>query len=214
MSSGKNIFVPRILSSLHVTMSTNSNTPASLAQDYISNPRFHQHFTLDPTATHAALDVTYAEFGREADETSSVPTILLMPGMFASRFLGLSLHPIATKLGVRVLVVDRYVFWPPLKYLRCIVDSNANSINSPGMGGSSDVPLAQRVSVWVETVPRLLAHLGIQHVALASHSAGTIYLFNTLYHCRDLLYRNAPVTLLGTSIFPSVDRSSVCQSLV
>lgn len=88
-------------------MSANSSSPASLAQGYISNPRFHQKLTLEPAATHDALDVTYAEFGREPDEASSIPTILFMPGMFASRLLGLVLHPIATKLGVRVLVVDR-----------------------------------------------------------------------------------------------------------
>lgn len=88
-------------------MSANSSSPASIAQDYVSNPRFHQTLKLEPTATHGTLDVTYAEFGREPDEASAIPTILFMPGMFASRYLGLALHPIATKLGVRVLVVDR-----------------------------------------------------------------------------------------------------------
>lgn len=66
------------------------------------------------------------------------------------------------------------------------------------MGNSTDVPLAQRMSTWIETVPRLLAHLDIQHVSLASHSAGTMYLFNTLYHCRDILYPEKPMaTVLG-----------------
>ena len=70
------------------------------------------------------------------------------------------------------------------------------------MGNSTDVPLAQRMSTWIETVPRLLAHLGIQHVSLASHSAGTMYLLNTLYHCRDILYPEKPMaTLLGMSDF-------------
>lgn len=66
------------------------------------------------------------------------------------------------------------------------------------MGNTTDVPLAQRVPVWVEIVPKILAHLGIQHVALASHSAGTFYLLNTLYSCREILDpRNPTVTLLG-----------------
>jgi hypothetical protein len=66
------------------------------------------------------------------------------------------------------------------------------------MGNSTDVPLDQRVPVWVETVPRLLAHLDIQHVALASHSAGTIYLLNTLYSCREILDPKKPmVTFQG-----------------
>lgn len=82
------------------------------------------------------------------------------------------------------------------------------------MGGSTDVPLAQRVSTWIETVPRLLAHLGIQHVALVSHSAGTMYLFNTLSYCRDSLYPDAPVTLLGEFTGFSSGCLCVCKSLV
>lgn len=66
------------------------------------------------------------------------------------------------------------------------------------MGKTTDVPLAQRVSVWVEIVPLFLAHLGIQHVDLASHSAGTMYLMNTLYSCREILDPQSPrVTFLG-----------------
>lgn len=83
------------------------------------------------------------------------------------------------------------------------------------MGGSTDVPLSRRVSVWIETVQRLLAHLDIQRVALVSHSAGTIYLMNTLSHCRDILYPDAPVTLLGLFFvsFPT-GGLCVCQSAI
>lgn len=72
------------------------------------------------------------------------------------------------------------------------------------MGGSTDVPLAQRVAVWVELVPRLLAHLGIQRVALVSHSAGTIYLLNTLVYCRDILYLDRPAVVFLCMCFPLV----------
>lgn len=66
------------------------------------------------------------------------------------------------------------------------------------MGRSTDVALERRISVWVELVPRLLQHLGIRHVSLVSHSAGTMYLFNTLHHCRDVLHPERPfVALLG-----------------
>lgn len=66
------------------------------------------------------------------------------------------------------------------------------------MGRSTDVPLDQRISIWVELVPSLLQHLGIRHVSLVSHSAGTMYLLNTLYHCRSLLHPDRPfVALLG-----------------
>ncbi|CAI7622388.1 unnamed protein product [Penicillium glandicola] len=151
-------------------MEHNPESPRSFAASYVSNSRFHRSFTIEPTPTHGPLNVTYADYGREPDENGTTPTLLFMPGMFSSRYIGICLHAIAEKWGVRVLVVDR-----------------------PGMGNSTDVPLAQRVSTWIETVPRLLAHLGIQHVSLASHSAGTMYLFNTLYYCRDILYPEKPV---------------------
>ncbi|KAL2133771.1 hypothetical protein VTI74DRAFT_1708 [Chaetomium olivicolor] len=99
--------------------------------------------------------------------------------MFASRYLSVWMHAIAERLGVRVLVVDR-----------------------PGMGHSTDVPLRQRVNIWIELVPRLLAHLRIEHVALASHSAGTIYLLNTLLRCRNILHPNRPLVAL---VAPWVD---------
>ncbi|KAJ5333964.1 uncharacterized protein N7506_007747 [Penicillium brevicompactum] len=159
-------------------MAFNPNSPRSFALSYISNSRFHRCFTIESSVIDGPLKVSYAEYGKQPTESESVPTptLLLMPGMFSSRYLGVCLHAIAEKLGVRILVVDR-----------------------PGMGNTTDVPLAKRVSVWIEIVPRILAHLGIQHVALASHSAGTFYLLNTLYSCREILDpQNPTVTLLGT----------------
>ncbi|KAJ5374204.1 hypothetical protein N7517_006210 [Penicillium concentricum] len=149
-------------------MEYDPNSPRSFAASFVSNSRFHRSLIIEST-THGPLNVTYGEYGRVPNENGTTPTLLFMPGMFSSRYIGICLHAIAEKWGVRVLVVDR-----------------------PGMGNFTEVPLAQRVSAWIETVPRLLAHLGIQHVSLASHSAGTIYLLNTLYHCRDILYPENP----------------------
>lgn len=66
-------------------------------------------------------------------------------------------------------------------------------LNSFGMGSTTDVPLKQRISIWVELVPLLLAHLGIKHVVLGSHSAGTLYLLNTLAHHRHILHPEHPL---------------------
>lgn len=75
------------------------------------------------------------------------------------------------------------------------------------MGHSTNIPLQHRVNVWIELVPLLLAHLQIDHVALASHSAGTTYLFNTLVRCRGILDPNRPlVALVGTVVFPSMNK--------
>lgn len=66
------------------------------------------------------------------------------------------------------------------------------------MGSSTNVPLEKRVSIWVETLPKLLAHLDIKHVTVLSHCAGTVYALNTLYQCRDILHPKRPqVVLLG-----------------
>ncbi|KAL4783348.1 Alpha/Beta hydrolase protein [Aspergillus varians] len=123
----------------------------------VSNISFHRRITLD--TSHGPLTISYADIG-----CPTGPAVLYIPGMFASRYLGIPLHIIAERAGVRLLVIDR-----------------------PGMGASPDVPVSQRISVWVDIVPRLLAHLAIPRVTLVSHSAGTIYLLNTWAKCRELM---------------------------
>ncbi|KAK2609201.1 hypothetical protein QQS21_002283 [Conoideocrella luteorostrata] len=144
---------------------------------YLERPSFHRKFTLPATADHGALDVGFSDLGRQpastGDQEDSLPVVLFMPGMFASRLHGVLMDVVGQKIGVRVVTVDR-----------------------PGMGQSTDVKLTQRVAIWVELVPQLLAHLGIRHVSLVSHSAGTIYLLNTLYSCRDVLSPTRPYAAL------------------
>ena len=66
----------------------------------------------------------------------------------------------------------------------------------PGMGGSTPVPSAVRMRVWLEAVPALLKNLNVQHVSLLCHSAGTIYGLNTLYYLRDILDPERPYVAL------------------
>ena len=89
-------------------MSSDPNSPRFQALGYISDARFHRQFILPPAADHGALTFTYADVGHTPEISGhSRPTILFMPGMFGSRYLAIPMHAIATKLGVRVLVVDR-----------------------------------------------------------------------------------------------------------
>ncbi|KAJ5818490.1 hypothetical protein N7474_004081 [Penicillium riverlandense] len=119
----------------------------------ISSTRFHRRVTLDTAC--GPLTVSFAEIG-----CITGPALLFVPGMFASRYVGIPLHAFAERAGVRLLVVDR-----------------------PGMGASTDVPLDRRLATWVNLLPRLLAYLGITRVNLVAHSAGTIYLLNTWAKC-------------------------------
>ncbi|EPS32747.1 hypothetical protein PDE_07707 [Penicillium oxalicum 114-2] len=123
----------------------------------ISESRFHRRISLN--TSQGQLYVSFADTG-----CNNGPTILFLPGMFASRYAGILLHVIARRAGVRLLVIDR-----------------------PGMGASTDVPLAHRVDTWIEVLPKVLSHLKIPRVSLVSHSAGTIYLLNTWARCRDCI---------------------------
>ncbi|KAJ5106256.1 hypothetical protein N7456_002931 [Penicillium angulare] len=126
----------------------------------ISNISFHRRTTLE--TKHGLLTVSFADIG-----CPTGPVLLYLPGMFASRYLGIPMHTLAIRAGIRLLVVDR-----------------------PGMGCSTDVPLAERIDAWIDILPRLLSYLNIQRVSLASHSAGTIYLLNTWERCPELVTPN------------------------
>nr|POE90241.1 hypothetical protein CFP56_20708 [Quercus suber] len=76
----------------------------------------------------------------------------------------------------------------------------------PGKGGSHPISsLSERVPLWLETVPLVLKDLGIERLAaVMSHSAGTIYALNTLYHLRHLLALDNPIVAM---IAPYVDNT-------
>jgi pimeloyl-ACP methyl ester carboxylesterase len=137
----------------------------------ISSTRFHRRVSLDTAC--GPLTVSFAEIG-----CVTGPALLFLPGMFASRYVGIPLHALAERASVRLLVVDR-----------------------PGMGASTDVPLNQRIATWVDLLPRLLAYLGIARVNLVAHSAGTMYLLNTWAQCRELV--EPEITVLGLYFNPS-----------
>ncbi|TVY56671.1 hypothetical protein LCER1_G002440, partial [Lachnellula cervina] len=137
----------------------------------VSPIKFHQSFTLPETDKHGALKVTHAVSGIPLGEDA--PTILFCGGMFGSRWMAVFNDFLATKIGVRVLYIDR-----------------------PGFGGSTPVPLNQRISTFLETVPALLRHLNIPHISLASHSSGTIFALNLLAAHPDLLSPSHPTLTL------------------
>ncbi|KAL2821407.1 Alpha/Beta hydrolase protein [Aspergillus cavernicola] len=145
----------------------------------ISSPRFHRRTTL--STAHGPLTISFADIG-----CATGPALLFLPGMFASRYLGTPMHILAERAGVRLLVIDR-----------------------PGMGTSTDVPLAQRIDVWVDMLPQLLGQLDIPRVSLVAHSAGAIYLLNTLVRCRAVV--RPAVFFLAPWVDPAHSRVTAMQ---
>lgn len=68
--------------------------------------------------------------------------------------------------------------------------------NSPSFGGSTPVPISERIETWLFTLPHLLAHLKCTQVVPIGASAGTIYLLHTLYHLPSILPRKSPYSAI------------------
>lgn len=86
-------------------------TPLSAdAEAWVAQEYFHRKFQLPATADHGDLTFSYADAGLTPDiqqEGAQVPVILFHPGLFASRYIAVSLHYLAKHFGVRIIVVDR-----------------------------------------------------------------------------------------------------------
>lgn len=149
------------------TTTTTDTSPApqlsqrSAAAEYVNSARFHRRLTLPATDAHGELTVTYAIAGAQS---TSAKTAFFIGGMMGGRFLATLVDFLGEKLGLRIVVVDR-----------------------PGMGGSTNVDVSQRIAVWLETVPLLMRELNAEHVSIISHSCGVIYALNTIYAYPEIL---------------------------
>ncbi|KAK1574672.1 uncharacterized protein LY79DRAFT_565421 [Colletotrichum navitas] len=150
---------------------------------FLDDPRFHQTFTLPagPDRPHP-FQVTYCDYGYRDPESPEREHVLLICGpLMGSRFLHVAKDALAKQHHVRVINLDR-----------------------PGFGGTTPVPAADRVRIWLEIVPALLHHLGVRHVSIAAHSCGTIYALNIVLHQRRLLSPARPyVALVVPWVHPS-----------
>ena len=63
---------------------------------------------------------------------------------------------------------------------------------SPGFGGTNPIALSQRIPIFLEIVPALLAHLKIKNVALGCQSAGTLFALNLLLTQPEILSPTHP----------------------
>ncbi|KAK1654625.1 hypothetical protein BDP81DRAFT_389693 [Colletotrichum phormii] len=157
------------------------NQPGSSSTDpdpesYLNDPRFHQSFTLAPGSDRPEnFKVTFCDYGYRNLDNPELEHVLLICGpLLGSRYLHIAKDALAKKHKVRIIHPDR-----------------------PGFGGTTHVDAQDRVRLWLEIVPALLAHLSIRHVSLAAHSGGTIYALNTILHLRHLLSPTHPYLALA-----------------
>ncbi|MCJ1338675.1 hypothetical protein MMC09_003964 [Bachmanniomyces sp. S44760] len=161
------------------------------AIESISDIRCHQSFILPPNADAGRptpIRVTYSDYDhRDPTKRQDGPVLLLIGGLFGGRYMFRGANaPLVEQHQIRLLCIDK-----------C------------GLGGTGGVPLEFRMKTWLDIVPALLKHLGIKHVALASHCAGTMYLLNTLLHRRHLLHPFRPyVALLAPWVHPSKSKKT------
>ncbi|PSN70437.1 hypothetical protein BS50DRAFT_585862 [Corynespora cassiicola Philippines] len=138
------------------------------ALEFICNQRFHRSYTLPPnpsTGRTTPHRFSYADFG----DPNSDAVVLLCGGLMSTRLNYLDLDQQAKAHSVRILHPDR-----------------------PGIGGSEAIARDERIDLWLEMLPSLLAHLSIPHVSFASHSGGDIYLLNALLALPHLLHPSRP----------------------
>ncbi|GKT60643.1 interferon-induced GTP-binding protein Mx2 [Colletotrichum tofieldiae] len=145
--------------------------------EFLNDQRFHQTFTLPAGPNRPdPFQVTYSDYGyRDLENPEREHVVLFCGPLMSSRYLHVAKDALAKEHRVRIINPDR-----------------------PGFGGTTPVPLADRVRVWLEIVPALLRHLGVRHVSVASHSAGTIYALNTLLYLRRILSPTRPYVALIT----------------
>lgn len=156
--------------------------------------RLHKSFQLPPNHSigrTTTIRVSYSDVGYSESkstpgkpdhvESDDIPVVLFAGGMFGGRYQAFSVDDLCKKHRVRFLAIDR-----------------------PGIGGTDMVNLSQRVTTWLDMVPALLNHIGVKHVHLAAHSAGTIFVLNTILHLRHLLHPKKPfAALFGPWVHPS-----------
>lgn len=148
--------------------------------EFLCDRRFHKQLTLPPgqiSGRSTPYRISYSDYG----DPTSTAVVLFFGGLMGGRFSYSPLDQLAKTHGVRIIHADR-----------------------PGVGGSDPVAIEDRIPTYIAAIPHLLAHLGIQHVSLASHSFGTIYLLNTLLIYPHLLHPQKPyVAFFAPWVHPS-----------
>lgn len=131
--------------------------------EFLCDRRFHKQFRYSYNGQ--SLRVTYSDYG----DPNSTSVVLFFGGLMGTRYSYSPLDQLAKNNSIRIIHADR-----------------------PGVGGSDSVAIEDRIPAYIAMIPQLLEHLEVQHISLASHSFGTIYLINTLILYPHLLHPERP----------------------
>ncbi|KAK5657630.1 hypothetical protein OQA88_2702 [Cercophora sp. LCS_1] len=150
----------------------------STQDEYIKDARFHRVFELPANPASGREEnfkVQYADFGYRNEADPNQENVLLFFGpLMASRLLHVAKDGFAKQHKIRIINPDR-----------------------PGIGGTDPVDMKERLGIWREAIPALLAHLGIQHVFVACHSGGTVWALDMTLHHPELLHPSKAYIAIG-----------------
>ena len=145
--------------------------------------RFHKSFLLSANVAHGRpkpIRVSYADMDHRANKDSegqedTGPTLIFIGGAGCSRWVAIrEFDTLASFNNLRLISVDNF-----------------------GMGGTERIPVKHRAASYVDLIRELLACLGIRHTAIATHSAGAVYLLNILLELRYVLHPVNPMVFVS-----------------
>ncbi|MCJ1351367.1 MAG: hypothetical protein MMC33_001351 [Icmadophila ericetorum] len=126
---------------------------------HIAKRGFHRSYVVpsDPAVQrHDPIRIMYAD--NDYRENPNGPVLLFIGGIFGTRnAVTGEIDALARHYKLRLIAPDKCGF------------------EGTGRGNTND-----RIRTWVDLVADLLKHLNIKYVAMASHSAGTMYLFHMI----------------------------------
>jgi pimeloyl-ACP methyl ester carboxylesterase len=151
----------------------------------LSDIRLNQSFHLESEEVPKGLGrlrVTYSDIGcdptnyaltKDEDDHAELCVVLFIGGLVGGRFTMIRSARLARRLKIRILTIDK-----------------------PGTGGSTPVPLEHRTAVHLAAIPAVLKREGVKHVTMMSHSGGAPYLIEAMLKYRGLLHSERPHTVL------------------
>lgn len=170
----------------HIEGSEEASIPLGYSDPdaYLSSVNFHRSLLFRPSCltdnSAPPHRVSYSVCGKSTG-AKVIPTLVWISGLGQHRLGAVQLDGYAKGRGVRLISYDRYV---PFDLASFVLSGLifTRQFGRPGGGGSTLVPLKDRVKWSHEALLAILSHEAISEISLLSHSNGIIYSLYTLLH--------------------------------